>query len=57
MDRLRRSHFLDDLTGQVFLSQYDALRALSPGLVPGPGDPAAAPAATVPPPPAARPAV
>ncbi len=24
MDRLKRSHFLDDLTGQVFLSQYDA---------------------------------
>ncbi len=24
MDRLERSHFLDDLTGQVFLSQYDA---------------------------------
>jgi SulP family sulfate permease len=57
MDRLRRSHFLDDLTGQVFLSQYDALRALSPGLVPGPGDPAAAPAATVTSPPAAGRAV
>ena len=24
MDRLKREHFLDDLTGQVFLSQYDA---------------------------------
>ena len=29
MDRLKRSHFLDDLTGQVFLSQYDAHVALS----------------------------
>ncbi|MBV7394990.1 SulP family inorganic anion transporter [Mameliella sediminis] len=28
MDRLRRSHFLDDLTGTVFLSQYDAWQAL-----------------------------
>ncbi|MDJ0822396.1 MAG: sulfate permease [Paracoccaceae bacterium] len=30
MDRLQRSHFLDELTGQVFLSQYDAWRALQP---------------------------
>jgi SulP family sulfate permease len=30
MDRLKRCHFLDDLTGEVFLSQYDAIRALSP---------------------------
>jgi sulfate permease, SulP family len=36
MDRLKRSHFLHQLTGQVFLSQYDALRALAPGLD-GPG--------------------
>ncbi|GAA5079618.1 sulfate permease [Roseibacterium beibuensis] len=28
-DRLRRSHFLDELTGRVFLSQYDAWAALS----------------------------
>ena len=28
MDRLRRSHFLDELTGKVFLSQYDAWTAL-----------------------------
>lgn len=35
MDRLYRSHFLDDLTGKVFLSQYDAWTALSgpPGSV------------------------
>jgi SulP family sulfate permease len=30
MDRLRATHFLDALTGQVFLSQYDAWRALGP---------------------------
>ncbi|MGD1878773.1 MAG: SulP family inorganic anion transporter [Kiloniellaceae bacterium] len=28
MDKLQRSHFLDQLTGKVFLSQYDALVAL-----------------------------
>ncbi|MBN9886673.1 SulP family inorganic anion transporter [Salipiger abyssi] len=30
MDRLKRSHFLHDLSGQVFLSQYDAWCALKP---------------------------
>ncbi|WP_340117394.1 sulfate permease [Pelagibius sp. 7325] len=30
MDKLRRSHFLDDVTGKVFLSQYDALVTLDP---------------------------
>ncbi len=29
MDRLQRSHFLDELTGQVYLSQYDAWRVLT----------------------------
>ncbi|WP_417209313.1 SulP family inorganic anion transporter [Antarctobacter sp.] len=29
MDRLQRSHFLDELTGRVFLSQYDAWQALA----------------------------
>ncbi len=29
MDRLKRSHFIDDLTGQVFLSQHDAWKALA----------------------------
>ncbi|MCM2563398.1 sulfate permease [Lutimaribacter sp. EGI FJ00015] len=29
MDRLKRSHFLDELTGQVYLSQYDAWRVLT----------------------------
>lgn len=29
MDRLQRSHFLDDLTGRVFLSQYDAMAELT----------------------------
>ncbi len=35
MDRLRRSHFLEDLNGEVFLSQYDAWTrfAKTPGLV------------------------
>jgi len=28
MDRLRKSHLIDHLTGQVFLSQYAAMRAL-----------------------------
>lgn len=32
MDRLRRSHFLDDLTGEVFLTQCDAMRRLAPAL-------------------------
>ena len=31
MDRLKKSHFLDVLSGQVFLSQYDAMRTLAPG--------------------------
>ncbi len=30
MDRLKRSHFLEALSGQVFLSQYDAFAALDP---------------------------
>ncbi len=30
MDRLKRSHFIDELHGRVFLSQYDAWRALLP---------------------------
>jgi SulP family sulfate permease len=30
MDRLKRSDFFDHLTGQVFLSQYEAFRALDP---------------------------
>jgi SulP family sulfate permease len=32
MDRLKRSHFLQDLTGRVFLTQYDAMRHLAPDL-------------------------
>ncbi len=32
MDRLKRSHFLHDLTGGVFLTQFDAMRALAPDL-------------------------
>lgn len=30
MDRLKRSHFLEELTGQVYLSQNDAWEALKP---------------------------
>lgn len=30
MDRLKRSHFLDDLTGKVFLSQFEAWESLKP---------------------------
>jgi len=32
MDRLKRSHFLHDLTGGVYLTQFDAMRALAPDL-------------------------
>jgi SulP family sulfate permease len=35
MDRLKRAHFLEELTGRVFLSQYDAMIALTP--MPGDG--------------------
>lgn len=35
MDRLQRSHFIADLHGQVFLSQYDAWRRLATSSVPG----------------------
>ena len=31
MDKLKRSHFLETLTGAVFLSHYDALITLDPG--------------------------
>lgn len=30
MDRLQRAHFLAELTGEVFLTQYDAFKALAP---------------------------
>ncbi|MEQ9694442.1 sulfate permease [Shimia sp. SDUM112013] len=30
MDRLERSHFIEELSGRVFLSQYDAMVALTP---------------------------
>ena len=33
MDRLKRSHFLDELTGNVYLSQYDAIRELQPQII------------------------
>ncbi|RMB01423.1 SulP family inorganic anion transporter [Eilatimonas milleporae] len=33
MDRLKCCHFLDDLTGQVFLSQFEALKILDPSVL------------------------
>ena len=33
MDALKRSHFLEELTGEVFLSQYAAMAALAPETV------------------------
>ena len=32
MDRLKRAHFLDDLTGEVHLTQYDAVASIDPDL-------------------------
>jgi SulP family sulfate permease len=32
MDRLKRSHFLEELTGKVHLTQYDAVSSINPGL-------------------------
>ncbi|MGD9293639.1 MAG: sulfate permease [Roseobacter sp.] len=34
MDRLRRSHFIEDLNGRVFLSQYDAWKSLAKSPLP-----------------------
>jgi SulP family sulfate permease len=41
MDRLKRAHFLAELTGKVFLSQFEATRALGQAS----GEPAAEPSA------------
>ena len=32
MDRLKRSHFLEELTGKVHLTQYDAVFSINPEL-------------------------
>ena len=32
MDRLKRSHFLEELTGKVHLTQYDAVSSVNPDL-------------------------
>ena len=32
MDRLKRSHFLDELTGKVHMTQYDAVSSINPDL-------------------------
>jgi len=37
MDRLKRSHFLDELTGAVHLSEFDAMHALDPNTFRTPG--------------------
>lgn len=49
MDRLKRSHFLDSLTGSVFLSQYDAMHALDPDVFDVNGNSPLKPAAAAPP--------
>ncbi|WP_226553436.1 SulP family inorganic anion transporter [Celeribacter naphthalenivorans] len=41
MDRLQKSHFLHDLTGQVFLSQFAAMKALGDVTSPTPASDAA----------------
>ena len=30
-DKLKRTHFLDHLSGEIFLSQHQAVETLSPG--------------------------
>lgn len=35
MDRLRRTRFLEELTGRVFLTHYEAVKALTPEVVQG----------------------
>jgi len=32
MDRLKRSHLLEELTGKVYLTQYDAVSSIKPDL-------------------------
>ena len=32
MDRLKRSHFLEELTGKAYLTQYNAVSSISPEL-------------------------
>jgi hypothetical protein len=32
MDRLKRSHLLEELTGKVHLTQYDAVSSINPDL-------------------------
>jgi SulP family sulfate permease len=32
MDRLKRSHFLEELTGKIHLTQYDAVHSIDPDL-------------------------
>ncbi|MEJ2114212.1 MAG: sodium-independent anion transporter, partial [Flavobacteriaceae bacterium] len=32
MDRLKKSHFLEELTGKMYLTQYDAVASINPEL-------------------------
>ena len=32
MDRLKRSHFLEELTGKIHLTRYDAVYSINPDL-------------------------
>jgi sulfate permease, SulP family len=32
MDRLKRAHFLEELTGKIHLTQYDAVHSINPDL-------------------------
>jgi sulfate permease, SulP family len=32
MDRLKRSHFLNELTGKIHLTQFDAVSSINPDL-------------------------
>jgi SulP family sulfate permease len=45
MDRLKRSHFLHELTGKVHLSQYEAVASINPDLARRTRDAERAPAA------------
>jgi len=38
MDQLKRSHFLEELTGEVHLTQYDAVASINPDLASGATD-------------------
>ncbi len=45
MDRFRRTHFLEELTGSIYLHQYEAMEDLDPGLTRNASRPAEQPTA------------